>query len=81
MFSHQCVLDMKGYSEHSNSFKNIEKILPMIHFWWKNSLMSTNVLINRVSELVKKARNEFRISQGVDQDRYVTLFAPGNESN
>lgn len=31
-----------------------------------------------MSELVAKARQEFRTARGINQDHYVTILAPGN---
>jgi hypothetical protein len=77
MYSHQCVLATKHYSELFNSFK--KKEMKVAHPSNQINLpLSIIYFYHRVARIVKKVRNDYRKSKGFTEDQYLTVLAPGN---
>lgn len=72
---------MKAFTEHSNICNNLKRIHQTLLSYQKTSHMSNlSSYIFSVSELVKKARQSFRQSKGINQENYIIAIAPGETS-
>jgi hypothetical protein len=80
LFSPQCALGMRDFTGPSNICNSSRKIHPILHFCLRISLLSKQFDNFSVSELVKKARQSFRQSKGINQENYVFVIAPGETS-
>lgn len=79
--SHPCASDMKDYSEPSNTCNSSRKTQPILPSCQKTSHTSINIsYYPSVNELVRKARQTFRQSRGINQENYVIAIAPGENS-
>lgn len=78
MSSPQCASVMRDSTERSNICSNSRRIQLTRHSCLKTSPMSNGFYSTySVSELVKKARQTFRQSKGINQDNYIIAIAPG----